>query len=278
MRKIVNPLTGFHIKDHSGEVYGEWTVIGLSDSSTTKRVKWECLCSCGTRKDLDLYSLKCGGSRSCGCKLTKYDLTGQIFGRLHVIDRHVTTTEQHKKTLWECRCDCGKTVFVNTENLVHGQTRSCGCLLKETTGNMARKHDKSGDRLYGIFHNMHQRCKNPNDMNYPRYGARGVYVCDEWDEFEVFYQWAYGNGYANYLSLDRIDVNGPYAPWNCRWATALQQANNKRNTIKLTHNNKTQSLTEWANELGVSRNTLASRYQRGWSVDRILEQRSDASF
>ena len=84
-------------------------------------------------------------------------------------------------------------------------------------------------------------------LDYKDYGGRGITVCDEWKhDFKNFYNWAMDNGYKEGLTIDRIDVNGNYTPDNCRWATLKQQGNNKRNTVYLTYEGKTRSLSEWA--------------------------------
>ena len=107
---------------------------------------------------------------------------------------------------------------------------------------------------------MKKRCNNSNSFAYKRYGGRGITVCSEWNEsFESFKSWALENGYAQELTLDRIDVNGNYEPHNCRWITYKEQNNNRANNIFITMNDKTQSLAQWCEELHLNYSTIYAR-------------------
>ena len=124
--------------------------------------------------------------------------------------------------------------------------------------------------LWNTWQTMIGRCENPNRPKYKDYGGRGIEVCQEWHDAETFGSWAEASGFQKGLTLERKDVNGNYCPENCTWATAKQQANNRRNTIFLEWNGERKSIHQWADELGVSASTLKNRYYLGWSVEEIL--------
>lgn len=137
---------------------------------------------------------------------------------------------------------------------------------------MTKTHCLSRTKLYYVWIEMRQRCNNPDNKRYPLYGERGISVCEEWISFESFRKWAIKSGYQEGLSLDRKDNNGYYEPNNCRWVTQQEQCNNTRRCKMLTYHGKTQSLADWANELGLNYNTLRSRLRIGWSVEKAFEK------
>lgn len=192
------------------------------------------------------------------------------FGRLVVIrrDEDNIAPSGYRTPTWLCMCDCGNKVTVRGKSLTGGVTQSCGCLAKELVSERASKHHGYGTRLYPIWNSMRQRCNNPHNQAYKNYGGRGISICDEWDDFAVFREWALANGYDENASrgectLDRIDANGNYCPENCRWVGMREQTNNRRKTVFITYNGKTLPLTKWADETGIRYSALWERYKHG---------------
>ena len=180
--------------------------------------------------------------------------------------------------MWKCRCECGTEKDVYQKHILSGASTSCGCYNAEDSSKRMKennpavvKHGMWQSRLYGIWCGMKNRCENKNGTKYNCYGGRGISVCDEWKDFNAFKDWALSNGYDDTLTLDRIDYNGNYEPANCRFITIQKQQYNKRTNHLITYNGKTQTLTEWADERGIKRNTLDARINRSrWDIGRAL--------
>lgn len=120
---------------------------------------------------------------------------------------------------------------------------------------------------------MKTRCTNPNYDKYAYYGAKGVSICDEWNNsYDAFEEWALSHGYTDKLTLDRIDVNGNYCPENCRWVTRRCQANNRTSNHMIEYNGKIQSIAEWSRETGIAEGTISQRINYGWSIERALTE------
>lgn len=131
-------------------------------------------------------------------------------------------------------------------------------------------HGLRHTRLYNIWSGLKARCNRKSNHDYKLYGARGIRVCDEWNDFTRFYAWATAHGYSETLTIDRIDTDGDYTPSNCRWVNWKTQANNKRNNHMITFRGKRATLQQWADSVGIKANTLLYRLKRGWSVERAL--------
>lgn len=158
---------------------------------------------------------------------------------------------------WHCVCDCGTERTVLTSNLRKGHSTSCGCMKPAKSRAAATRHGLADTPIHRAWMSMRQRCQNPNDGAYANYGGRGISVCERWESFENFAAdlGPLPRGYQ----IERNDVNGNYEPSNCRWATRVEQANNKRTSLRVSFNGKTQTVAQWAEEIGLKSRTLYYR-------------------
>lgn len=203
-----------------------------------------------------------------GFKISKTakDHTGERFGRLTVLrpvgrDRHYCIT-------WACRCDCGTETHVQYTNLRTGHTQSCGCMWLETITKHGSARDSGPTKEYRIWNAMKNRCRNPQDKNFHLYGGRGITYCERWDDFQNFIS-DMGQCPPR-MSLERTDNSKGYNPENCRWATQAEQCRNMRRNRVLTYHGKSLCLTDWAAEVGLTRDALDSRLRSGWTLERAL--------
>jgi len=151
---------------------------------------------------------------------------GERIGRLTLVE---LAPKSAGGIAWVCACDCGTLAVVKAHNLQRGATKSCGCLRREIAAPLRRKplHGMTGTRTFLSWVAMNSRCSNPNATHYQYYGGRGIAVCDRWrGDFQAFL--ADMGERPEGRTLDRIDVDGNYEPSNCRWATPVEQAANKR--------------------------------------------------
>lgn len=200
------------------------------------------------------------------------DLTGQVFGRLTVIKRadDYVSPKGQKQTQWLCECSCleHNRIIVRSNHLRSGRTTSCGCFSKESTIKRNTTHGDTKTRLYNIWSGMKKRCYNENDPKYNNYGGRGITICNEWkDDFRKFKDWAVENGYADGLTIDRINNDGNYEPSNCRWSNFVEQNNNRRSNKNITFNGETHNLKQWCEKLSIPYNPIQLRLSRGWIVE-----------
>jgi len=198
------------------------------------------------------------------------DLTGMKFGRLTVL-RKTDKRNKNGNFLWEAKCECGNIIYVTSNHISKGYVKSCGCLNLEKIISRNLKHGYRKTALYNSWRNMKKRCYKTNCAQYKDYGGRGISICDEWDDFINFKDWALSNGYCENLTIDRRDNDKNYSPTNCRWVTMKIQNNNKRDNHYLTYNNEIKTLSEWSEKYGINYGTLKERISvLKWPIEKAL--------
>lgn len=202
------------------------------------------------------------------------------FGRLTVVGEgapKVAASGFSAKTA-RVRCDCGVEKVVRAGDLKHGYSHSCGCLQRELTAvkiaDRSRTHGQAGKSVrtpeYSAWSSMKRRCSSPRDSNYPRYGGRGITVCDRWrDSFEAFFE-DMGPRPSAIHSVERDNRDGNYEPGNCRWATQKEQANNRRSNVEVEAFGETMTVVQWAERLGIDQMIIYQRLAKGWNGERAV--------
>ncbi len=177
------------------------------------------------------------------------DISGQTFGRLTVVEyagRNRTSAQ------WLCKCQCGNEVVVIGNKLRNGHTKSCSCAQKEVVGALNRTHGKRFSSEYQSWKAMRERCNYAGSISYSNYGAKGVTVCERWQ-----------NSFANFLAdmglkpdktytIDRTDNSKGYSPDNCTWATKREQGANTTRNRRIVFNNQEKILADWARHFNVT--------------------------
>ncbi|MGZ8172977.1 MAG: hypothetical protein ACXWT8_07125 [Methylobacter sp.] len=200
-------------------------------------------------------------------------MIGKRFSELLVISR---AGNVKGRVVWRCKCDCGKTVDVQSKRLKNGMTKSCGCRRSSVSKSLQTKHGMYGTPTYNSWAGVIQRCNNENSISYKRYGGRGIFVCERWMSFENFFE-DMGERPEG-MTLDRKDNDGNYESENCRWATRKEQANNTRRNRFVNLNGKSVSIKEAAKIRGIRVGLIYERVNAGLSVDDALNKPVDERF
>lgn len=266
-----------NIEDYIGKKYGHLTVIGEAPKEHKYSNSFLFQCDCGAIIEDIPSRVVTGHRQSCG-KCEYAGTTGKptfnpadYIGRkqnmltaVGVVDKKPTD----KRWKLKCLCDCGNYTEIYPDQFNRGVVKSCGCLRRRGTRTV---DNRSKHPLYNIWNQMMGRCYRKSDKHYDRYGGRGIKVCDEWHDFWNFVKWSDSiGGRPAGMEIDRIDNDGDYCPENCRWATRKQQLRNRSNNVYIEYNGKRQTIAEWSEETGISWQALSHRYNRGWSVERML--------
>lgn len=264
-----------------GKKFNRLTVIRKTEEKDNKgRELWECKCDCGNILKASYRQLSHNEIKSCGClreenrryrKEHALDyMIGKKYGRLTVLKR---VDLDRKEPTVLCRCDCGNEIKVSANSLRTGNTKSCGCIAHEILMYRNIRHGLHGTKLYGVWKAIRQRCNNPNCDDYKWYGMKGVKVCEEWEDFKNFYDWAMNNGYKEGLTIDRISFDGDYCPENCRWITIQEQQENKRNCKIIEYNGESNTISYFAKKYNIKRSTLYDRiFIKKYSVEYAIEK------
>jgi len=167
-----------------------------------------------------------------------------------------------------CKCKCGYTIHHSAGTLTGGKSKSCPSCSAHTAS-----HRESGTRLYNIWRGIKSRCNNPNSTPYSNYGERGIRICDEWNNYESFRNWAILNGYNDNLVIDRKENNEDYCPDNCQWITNQENSKNTRRSHNVTAFGETKCFEDWTRDprCEVHVTTLRRRLDRGIPFEQALK-------
>lgn len=249
--------------------------------------------------NLEFKEIKHPHPESVPRKRNETELIGQTFGKLKVIDFAGSQPRKDGERVryWLCECSCPdhNRVVVSTDKLRSGKKQDCGCVAARKV--VAKEYDLDNTegilnscdeylnlpndiryivykRLWEIHRKMMERCYNPDNQAYDRYGGRGIDVCNEWADQATglgnFIVWSLKNGYATNLTIDRIDNDKGYNPKNCQWATYKEQGNNKRNNVLIYDGLRWFTMRQFEEHYRKTEGYVATHLSRKWSIDAIV--------
>ena len=201
------------------------------------------------------------------------DITGKRFGFL-VVDAYLGVIlirrRRRRTSAWLCRCDCGADYIAAHGPLTRGDIKSCGCQHFALISQANRRHGNCKHPLFRVYASMVRRCHDKRNKSFAYYGGRGITVCERWRNDFVAFASDMGERPTG-ASLERVDNSKGYSPDNCRWASRREQMRNTRHNVNITFAGQTMCMKAWADAVGISLQTLATRLNRhGWSAERAL--------
>lgn len=251
--------------DLTGRTYGELFVIKhIGTKSGNTRYLCRCLL-CGKEFEIGYNALKIQTRcKECSFKHNTLDITGRRYGRLIAIRYDKTVrSRQH----WLFKCDCGKERVLSKISVVNARTKSCGCLNIESRF----RHKMAYTLEYKVWSSMISRTTDKNNHAADRYINRGITVCDEWrHSFEQFHK-DMGERPSGGYTLERIDNDGNYEPSNCRWATRMEQSNNKSSNRIIDFEGTSYTIANLARKLNIRYSMFFKRLKAGWTIEKIIK-------
>lgn len=194
------------------------------------------------------------------------DLTGQRFGRWTVIS---FSHKVKKNAYWNCICECGTSKYVHRSQLVHGKSKSCGCLRDELASERAGTHRMTGTSFYLVWKNIRARCENETNNSFKYYGARGIKVCERWHIFENFHEDMWSS-WREGMSIERADNDKDYEPSNCSWILKGDQSKNRRSNVIIDTPWGRMTCADAARHIGISAGSFYKRTQL-WPQERWFD-------
>lgn len=274
IRKNPVPKCEHCIEDMMYNENRRWKILDPKAGKVRNRTGALCKCNlCGYEKLIEISSAIKDVSRCEGCEeIYRQSFIGKKYNRLTIREFYDSIT--YGELAYVCDCDCGtRGKVIRLSQITSGNTRSCGCTHSKARGG---NHGLSHTRQYNILRLMIDRCYNPSSLAYKNYGARGISVCPEWLDVENgvrnFYEWSLENGYRHDLTIERIDRDGNYCPENCTWVTMEEQANNKRNNIRINIYGQPMTFYEISNTFNIDIKELREQYHRGYDYMDYIHQ------
>lgn len=199
---------------------------------------------------------------------------GSVYGDWVVLSESSPSRGGRRRFI--CRCSCGVERAVDLSHMRGGRSTGCGCRAARNTSKRVWVHGQANGggvrpagREYAAWQSMKDRCFNPDNQDYGRYGGRGITVHPKWLDYLAFFR-DMGSRPSPKHSLDRINNDGNYEPGNCKWSTPREQCRNQEKTLWLTHEGRTLTLREWAETSGIPYDTLYGRFKCGRPSEEIL--------